>query len=172
MARPQKPLQQKKNGVWFVQVRFGKKRLTESLGTKDEKKALTLVGEKKRRGEKLDNEDARLLRKALTETRGSFGQLKSINLKMTPMLLWKIDNAARDQGMDRSNWIRSVCTAALTGKPPVPHRTNPATEDLLDQVEVLDERARQIVRDLLARVQKLEGEMQLLRSESPKDPFA
>lgn len=44
MARPQKPLQQKKNGVWFVQVRFGKKRLTESLGTKDQKNALTLVG--------------------------------------------------------------------------------------------------------------------------------
>ena len=44
MARPQKPLQQKKNGIWFVQVRFGKKRLTESLGTKDEQKALTLCG--------------------------------------------------------------------------------------------------------------------------------
>ena len=44
MARPTKFLQRKKSGVYFVQVRAGKQRLTESLGTKDEQKALTLVG--------------------------------------------------------------------------------------------------------------------------------
>ena len=60
MARPQKPLQQKKNGVWFVQVRAGKKRLTESLGTRDEQKALTLCGPViKRLQEQLDERDVR-----------------------------------------------------------------------------------------------------------------
>lgn len=129
--------------------------------------------EKRRQGE-LGRAERIALRKALNATkRGStVGQLRSINLKIAPELLWKIAAAARCSGMDRSNWIRSVCTAELPGKPAVPQRTNPATGDLLDQVEVVDEHARQIVRDLLARVQKLEGEMQLLRSESPKDPFA
>ena len=57
MARPTKFLQRKKSGVYFVQVRAGKQRLTESLGTKDEMKALTLVGPvTKRLQEQLDEQ--------------------------------------------------------------------------------------------------------------------
>ena len=63
------------------------------------------INEKKRRGEKLGTRDGRSQKSPLDDA-GSFGQLRSINLKMAPELLWKIDNAARDQGMDRSNWIR------------------------------------------------------------------
>ena len=60
MARPPKFLQRKKSGVYFVQVRAGKHRLTESLGTKDEQKALTLVGPVvKRLQEQLDERDVR-----------------------------------------------------------------------------------------------------------------
>ena len=57
MARPQKPLQKKKNGVWFCQVRVGKKRYTESLGTKDEQKALTLCGPVLKRLQEQADED-------------------------------------------------------------------------------------------------------------------
>ena len=57
MARPTKCLQRKKSNVYFVQVRAGKQRLTESLGTKDEMKALTLVGPViKRLQEQLDEQ--------------------------------------------------------------------------------------------------------------------
>lgn len=100
------------------------------------------------------------------------GTLRSINLKIQADLLWQIDNAARDQGMDRSNWIRSVCTAALSGHPGGHHTTqrSTSTEELLEKAEVIDERAREIVRDLLGRVQKLEAEMKLMKA--PTDPFA
>ena len=128
--------------------------------------------EKKRRKEKLDERDREILRTALYEMRRSHGVMRSINLKMAPELLWKIDNAARDQGMDRSNWIRSVCTAALSGHLGGHHTTERVapTEEILEKAEVIDERAREIVRDLLTRVQKLETEMKLLKA--PTDPFA
>ena len=131
------------------------------------------LSERRRMGA-LDAKERVALKKAMFATRrgSSFGQLRSINLKMTPELLWKIDDAARCTGMDRSNWIRSVCTAALSGQPGGHHTTErvASTEELLEKAEVIDERAREIVRDLLSRVQKLEAEMKLMKA--PTDPFA
>ena len=134
--------------------------------------------EKRRQGG-LERRDRAALSKALYITRrgSSFGQLRSINLKMTPELLWKIDNAARDQGMDRSNWIRSVCTAALSeppdlsrpGKPQL--RINNAGE-VVEEAEVVDKRAREIIRVLLNRVRSLEEGMRTMNySPVEMDPF-
>ena len=68
MVRPTKFLQRKKCGVYFVQVRAGKQRLTESLGTKDEMKALTLVGPViKRLQEQLDEQ---VVSKTLSASQG------------------------------------------------------------------------------------------------------
>ena len=135
------------------------------------------INEKKRRGEKIDTEDMRALRRALHATRGSFGQLRSINLKIAPELLWKIDNAARDQGMDRSNWIRAVCTTAIHEQPDLSRRgrsqlriTN--SGEVVEEAEVVDKRARAIIRDLVKRVRDLEEGMKSLHSSVGEiDPF-
>ena len=134
--------------------------------------------EKRRQGE-LEKEDRLALKKALYATRqgSTFGQLRSINLKMTPELLWKIDNAARDQGMDRSNWIRSVCTAAISEQPDLSRPGRPQLRitnsgELVEEAEVIDKRARQIIRDLVKRVRDLEEGMRSMNSSAGEiDPF-
>ena len=74
---------------------------------------------------------------------------KVINLRLSEELLAEIDKAAADSGQDRSNWLRSVITSALY---------SPSSDkDLVSSVNVIDERARQVVVDLISRVERLEG---------------
>ena len=85
--------------------------------------------------------------------------LKQIALRLQPALLEQIDEAAGKQGLDRSSFIRQCCAKVIAGE-------NPSRNtELISQVEVVDERAREIVRDLLKRVERLE------RMNNP-DPFA
>ena len=82
--------------------------------------------------------------------------------RLPPSLLEQIDKAAAATHQDRSNWIRSVCVQALTG--PEPSRN----AQLLDDVEVVDERARAVIKNLLARVDSLESK---LGTQQNADPF-
>ena len=76
--------------------------------------------------------------------------LKQIALRLQPALLFQIDQAAERQGLDRSSFIRLCCSKAL------------ATEgvgkdiDQTHQLGMVDERAREVIRDLLVRVERLE----------------
>ena len=53
----------------------------------------------------------------------------------------------KERGLDRTSWIRNACSAYLS---------EGVTEKLVDEVAVLDERSRDIVRDLMRRVEALE----------------
>ena len=65
------------------------------------------------------------------------------------LLLQQIDEAASARGMDRSNWIRSVCIEAAA---------RPSTDrDLVNRVNVIDERAREVMVDVIERVARLEA---------------
>lgn len=75
--------------------------------------------------------------------------LKAINIRIDEGLLEAIDTAAKAAGQDRSNWIRGACAAALPGS------SNDA--ELVDEVKVIDPRAREVIKDVIARVQKLEA---------------
>ena len=67
--------------------------------------------------------------------------------------------AERHQG--RAQWIRTACVAFLTG----PDASRNA--DLIDDIEVVDQRAREVVRDLIRRVEALESDR-----PSGADPFS
>ena len=81
--------------------------------------------------------------------------LKSVNIRIDEVLLQSIDQAASAAGMDRSNWMRFVFTERLRGRGP----------EMVDQIEVVDERARDIVKDMLFRLERLETKV------FPSDPF-
>lgn len=76
---------------------------------------------------------------------------KSINLRIPADLLESIDATAVACGMDRSNWIRLACSEKLQGITP---QAPPVT---IDDINVVDERARQVVKNLIARIDKLEA---------------
>ena len=87
---------------------------------------------------------------------------KVINVRLNDDLLQKIDEAASAMGMDRSNWIRSVCTAAAA---------RPSTDkDLINKVNVIDERAREVMVDVIERVNRLESAV--FKKGSVSDPFS
>jgi len=81
--------------------------------------------------------------------------LKSVNIRIDEVLLQSIDQAASAAGMDRSNWMRLAFTERLRGRGP----------EMVDQIEVVDERARDIVKDMLSRLERLEIKV------FPSDPF-
>ena len=81
--------------------------------------------------------------------------LKSVNIRIDEVLLQSIDQAASAAGMDRSNWMRLAFTERLRGRGP----------EMVDQIEVVDERARDIVKDMLSRLERLETKA------FPSDPF-
>ena len=81
--------------------------------------------------------------------------LKSVNIRIDEVLLQSIDQAASAAGMDRSNWMRLAFTERLRGRGP----------EMVDQIEVVDERARDIVKDMLFRLERLETKV------FPSDPF-
>ena len=70
---------------------------------------------------------------------------------------FQVDAVKRHQ--DKAQWIRSTCVAFLAE--PDPSRN----ADLVDEVEVVDERARAQVKDLIQRVETLESVLKPLRPD-------
>lgn len=91
---------------------------------------------------------------------GMSDDLKAISLRLPPALLKQVTAAAKDAHLDRTSWIRLALTEKLAG--PDPSRN----QDLIDSVEVKDERARQVIKDLIRRVEALEN------AKGGLDPFA
>ena len=87
---------------------------------------------------------------------------KVVNIRLSEELLQKIDEAASARGMDRSNWIRSVCIEAAA-RPS-------ADRDLVNRVNVIDERAREVMVDVIERVARLESAV--FKQCSDADPFS
>ena len=87
--------------------------------------------------------------------------LKQVGLRLPQALLDQIDKAAAAAHQDRSNWIRSALVQALTG--PEPSRN----AQLLDDVEVVDERAREVIKDLLRRLTAVENQIGLSQDADP-----
>lgn len=83
------------------------------------------------------------------------GSSTSVNIRIDEVLLQSIDQAASAAGMDQSNWMRLAFTEHLRGRGP----------EMVDQIEVVDERARGIVKDMLSRLDRLETKV------FPSDPF-
>ena len=90
---------------------------------------------------------------------GMSDDLKAISLRLPPALLEQVTEAAKQAHLDRTSWIRLACSEKLAG--PDPSRN----EELLSSVGVVDERARQVIKDLIRRVEVLEN------AQSGKDPF-
>ena len=87
---------------------------------------------------------------------------KVVNIRLSEELLQKIDEAASARGMDRSNWIRSVCIEAAA-RPS-------ADRDLVNRVNVIDERAREVMVDVIERVTRLESAV--FKQGNDSDPFS
>ena len=92
--------------------------------------------------------------------------LKQIALKLTPDLLARIDEAAQGQGLDRSSFIRSACVAAIEGQAAASPSKDAA---LLADLKVADERSKQVIRDVLQRLNRLEAHC---FPDAETDPFA
>lgn len=89
--------------------------------------------------------------------------LKQIALRLPPDLLDRIDAAAKEAGQDRSNFIRACVSQVISGG-----GLNKYPE--IDQIKVVDPKARDVIRSVLQRLDRLE-EAQFGVSSSP-DPFA
>ena len=76
--------------------------------------------------------------------------LKSINLRIPEDLLKRIDESAAATHMDRSNWIRFQLGAACGVSPS-------RDAEIADDIKVVDERARVVLKDLMNRINKLEA---------------
>ena len=87
---------------------------------------------------------------------------KVVNIRLSEELLQQIDEAASARGMDRSNWIRSVCIEAAA-RPS-------ADRDLVNRVNVIDERAREVMVDVIERVTRLESAV--FKQGNDYDPFS
>ena len=87
--------------------------------------------------------------------------LKQIGLRLPQDLIDRIDADAAERHQGRAQWIRNACVAFLTG----PDASRNA--ELLDDIEVVDQRAREVVRDLIRRVEALESDR-----PSGADPFS
>ena len=88
--------------------------------------------------------------------------MKTINLRISADLLEQIDQAAAASGQDRSNWLRHAATEKLSGG------INTKDPNTAEEIKVADERAREIVRDVLVRLNRLEQAV----FPSDDDPFA
>ena len=89
------------------------------------------------------------------------GDLKQIGLRLPQSLIDQIDADAAGKHQGRAQWIRNACVAFLAG----PDASRNA--DLIDDIEVVDQRAREVVRDLIRRVEALESDR-----PSGADPFS
>ena len=90
--------------------------------------------------------------------------MKTVNIRISSALLAEIDAAATASGQDRSNWLRLAATEKLNG-------LTSATRDpsIADEIKVVDERARSIVKDVLLRLERLET---AVFPATDEDPFA
>ncbi len=88
--------------------------------------------------------------------------MKSINLRISSDLLEQIDQAAAASGQDRSNWLRHAATEKLSGG------FNAKDPNTAEEIKVADERAREIVRDVLVRLNRLEAHC---FPDADADPF-
>ena len=90
-------------------------------------------------------------------------ETKTITLKIQSDVLVRIDEAAEAAGMNRSAFMRNCTLQVMDGA--VPNRYAE-----LDQINVIDNRARDVIRSVLQRLDRLEkaqfGGSELL------DPFA
>ena len=93
--------------------------------------------------------------------RSAMSDLKQIGLRLPQDLIDRIDADAAERHQGRAQWIRNACVAFLTG----PDASRNA--DLIDDIEVVDQRAREVVRDLIRRVEALESDR-----PSGTDPFS
>lgn len=97
------------------------------------------------------------------------GSFKPVNIRFPTGLLDLIDQAASEAGQDRSNWIRAACSEKLSGAgASAPHPS--MDENLIQDLKVADPRARQVIRDVLLRVERLEKAV--FPQEESLDPFA
>ena len=73
--------------------------------------------------------------------------------------------ARKASGLDRSNWLRAAAFEKLNGTQPSASRD----WELVKDVKTVDPRAREIIKDVLLRLERLEG---AVFSTDKKDPFA
>ena len=92
-------------------------------------------------------------------------EYRSINLRFPVDLLDQVDQAAKASGLDRSNWLRAAAFEKLKGTQPSASRD----WELVKDVKTVDPRAREIIKDVLLRLERLEG---AVFSTDKKDPFA
>ena len=93
--------------------------------------------------------------------RPAMSELRQVGLRLPQDLIDRIDADAAERHQGRAQWIRNACVAFLTG----PDASRNA--ELLDDIEVVDQRAREVVRDLIRRVEALESDR-----PSGADPFS
>ena len=93
--------------------------------------------------------------------RPAMSELRQVGLRLPQDLIDRIDADAAERHQGRAQWIRNACVAFLTG----PDASRNA--DLIDDIEVVDQRAREVVRDLIRRVEALESDR-----PSGADPFS
>ena len=93
--------------------------------------------------------------------RPGMSELRQVGLRLPQDLIDRIDADAAERHQGRAQWIRNACVAYLAG--PEPSRN----QQLVDEVEVVDERARALVKNLIIRVDTLEAMVKSLRP----DPF-
>ena len=95
----------------------------------------------------------------------SMAEYRSINLRFPVDLLDQVDQAAKTSGLDRSNWLRAAAFEKLNGSQISPSRD----WELVHDVKTVDPRAREIIKDVLLRLERLEG---AVFSNDKADPFA
>ena len=80
------------------------------------------------------------------------GDLRQVGLLRPQDLIDQIDADTTERHQGRAQWIRNGCVAFLTD----PDASRNA--DLIDEIEVVDQRAREVVSDLIRRVEALESD--------------
>ena len=92
---------------------------------------------------------------------------KAINIRMPSGLLDLIDKAAKPSGLDRSSWIRLACSEKL-GQVREKEAHPSKDEELIRDLKTADPRARAVIRDLMIRIERLEG---AVFTSEKADPF-
>ena len=90
-------------------------------------------------------------------------ETKTITLKIQADVLERIDQAAEAAGLNRSAYMRNCTLQVMEGNLPNRHPE-------LDEINVIDVRAREVVRGILQRLDRLEKAQ--FGDSSVPDPFA
>ena len=86
--------------------------------------------------------------------------LRQIGLRLPESLIEQIDADAATHHQGRAEWIRAAWHSS-----PGPNASRNAA--LVDEVKVVDERAREVIKDLLRRMDQVEQTLEIT-----PDPFA